>query len=59
MKGDIVNCANCGIPFEQRRRDDLFHSRQCRFDHWAKTHPRVQIGKRFKIVLAESGEEKA
>lgn len=53
MKGEMADCANCGKPFEQCRKDHLFCSRECRWEYWSKTHPRVMIGKGFKIVPDE------
>ena len=54
MKGNVVECGNCGKPFEQRRRDHLFCSEQCRYQDWSKRHPRIVIGAGFKIVPDES-----
>ncbi len=59
MKGDVVECANCGTSFEQRRRDHLFCSERCRYEFWNRTHPRVTIGKGFKIVPDEQKAEKS
>jgi hypothetical protein len=50
MKGDIVDCGNCGKSFEQRRRDHLFCNEHCRYQDWCRRHPRVEISKGFKIV---------
>jgi hypothetical protein len=55
MKGDVIECGNCGKVFEQRRRDHLFCSGQCRYADWCRRHPRVEIGIGFKIVQDEPG----
>lgn len=59
VKGDVVECANCGKSFEQRRRDHLFCSEQCRYQDWSKRHPRIAIGKGFKIIPNEPGGKPA
>ena len=58
MKGEIADCANCGKLFEQRRKDHLFCSSQCRWEYWSKIHPRITIGKGFKIVPDEQRTHK-
>jgi hypothetical protein len=55
MIGDIGNCENCGKPFEIKRKRHRFCDPRCRFEFWARTHPRVQIGIGFKIVPNEPG----
>jgi hypothetical protein len=55
MKGDIVECRNCGKSFDHRRKDHFFCDEHCRWEFWSRIHPRIVIGRGFKIVPDEPG----
>jgi hypothetical protein len=55
MLGEIVECENCGKPFEMKRKVHRFCGSECRYQHWIRVHPRIIIGQGFKIVPDEPG----
>jgi len=55
MIGDIPECENCGTEFETKRRRHRFCKADCRYEHYARTHPRLETGKPFRLEVAEDG----
>ncbi len=55
MIGDTARCLNCGTEFETRRKVHRFHTAACRYEYWIRTHPRLEIGKAFRLEVTEDG----
>jgi len=55
MIRDTAKCENCGKTFEMKRRRHRFCKAACRYEHWSRTHPRLETGKPFRLEVAEDG----
>jgi hypothetical protein len=55
MLGELAKCENCGTEFETKRRRHRFCKAACRYEHYTRTHPRLETGKPFRLEVAASG----
>lgn len=53
MKGDTVICPGCGKPFTQRRKDQRCCNAKCRYEAYAKMHPRIDLDRPLIEVINE------
>ena len=38
----ICRNPSCGIEFTPKRKDQIYHTNKCRFDHWSVRRPRLE-----------------
>lgn len=53
MKGDTIICQGCGQPFTQKRKDQRCCTTKCRYEAYAKMHPRIDLDRPLIEIIRE------